>query len=71
MLNVTFYNEINETDVPSKSKECYLKTLKDGSSLFYTNSTIDTFDSDLSSLKNGNHMFYSCTNLVKFNSNLN
>lgn len=71
MLNVTFYNEINETDVPSKSGECYLETLKDGSSLFYNNSNIDTFDSDLSSLKKGSDMFYNCTNLIQFNSNLN
>ena len=70
MLNVTFYKDINETDVPEKSGECYLETLKDGEIMFYGCSDISSFDSDLSSLTNGNRMFYDCTNLSSFISDM-
>lgn len=72
MLNVIFYEDINETDVPLKKSECHLETLKNGTNLFNNNygDNIITFTSNLSSLTNGCRMFRYCTNLNTFTSDL-
>lgn len=68
MLNVTFYNEINNEDVPQKSDKYHLETLKNGTFMFY-DTHLTSFSGNLSSLVNGNSMF-SSSSLTSFNGDL-
>ena len=64
MYNVIKLNTTGQTE------DCYLSTLVDGNSKFYSCSNIKIFDKDLSSLTNGYRMFGVCSSLKSFTSNL-
>lgn len=48
-----------------------LKTLENGSAMFWDSSELSSFSGDLSNLKNGSYMFADCYNLTSFNCGLN